>query len=92
MAKRPLVLSTGTMGWAATSMYVYRAGTPLGNFSASSRAGHYWHAYTKGTGTSAGEGTVAKGKGTGTSPGQQISGTVPSRTAATPKKAMPPRS
>ena len=39
---------SGTMGWAATSMYVYAASTPAGNFSSSNQDGHYWHAYTKG--------------------------------------------
>lgn len=39
---------SGTMGWAPTTMYVYTASSPLGNFSASNQDAHYWHAYTKG--------------------------------------------
>lgn len=33
---------SGTMGWAPTTMYVYSASEPLGNFSASNQDEHYW--------------------------------------------------
>eukprot|EP01052_Picozoa_sp_SAG31_P032811 SAG31_NODE_3636_length_4035_cov_2.230691_5_plen_485_part_00 len=39
---------SGTMGWEPTTMYLYKASTPLGAFENSSESGHGWHAYTKG--------------------------------------------
>ena len=39
---------SGTMGWAPTAMYVYKAPLPLGNFSASSMDENYWHSWSKG--------------------------------------------
>ena len=40
---------SGTAGWEPTSMYAYKAATPLGDFAASGGAGHLWHTYSKGT-------------------------------------------
>ena len=40
---------SNTMGWQPTSMFVYAASSPLGNFSKSNMAGHQYHSYTKGT-------------------------------------------
>ena len=40
--------TSGTMGWSPTAMYVYKAPTPLGNFSVTKQDDHYWHAYSKG--------------------------------------------
>ena len=39
---------SGTMGWSPTTMYLYSASTPLGDFANSSQVGHGWHSYTKG--------------------------------------------
>jgi hypothetical protein len=41
--------TSGTRGWEPTTMFLYLAASPLGDFANSSNPGHGWHTYSKGT-------------------------------------------